>query len=103
MADDKKLEVKSEAKPTGSFFAHPDPFVEIVWTILGLLILGYILNALFSGVLAIFSGEYLFISSQTSPICLAFLIQNGRKMKVTRKLAIIGIINNKLAILSHGR
>jgi len=58
MADDKKLEVKSEAKPTGSFFAHPDPFVEIVWTILALVVIFYILNALFSGIFTVFSGDY---------------------------------------------
>lgn len=54
MADDKK----PDAKPSGSFFSHPDPFVEIVWTLLALFILAYLANAFISALQAIFSGDY---------------------------------------------
>lgn len=55
MADEKKPEAKPAAP---SMFAHPDPFVEIVWTILALLILAGVLATLLSGVLDVFSGGY---------------------------------------------
>ncbi|MFA5889256.1 MAG: hypothetical protein WCW47_03465 [Candidatus Paceibacterota bacterium] len=41
MADEKKPEVKP-AEP--SWFAHPDPFVEIVWAIVTIFIILYLLN-----------------------------------------------------------
>lgn len=55
MADEKKPEAKPAAP---SLFAHPDPFVEIVWTILALLILAGVITTLLSGVLDVFSGGY---------------------------------------------
>ncbi len=59
MADDKKEE--SPAKP--SLFAHPDPFVEIVWTILTILVILYLLNgfvAFFTSSTPYFSGGVAF-------------------------------------------
>jgi hypothetical protein len=59
MADEKKPEGKPDAKaapaPSGfSFFApHPDPFVEIVWGIMMLLLIIFVLNA----ILRMFSGS----------------------------------------------
>lgn len=58
MADDKKPDAKSAPAPSGSFFSHPDPFVEIVWIVLALIVLLYLLNALLLGILPIFSGDY---------------------------------------------
>ena len=53
MADEKKPEAKSEAP---SLFSHPDPFVEIVWSIVVLLIIVYVINAILA---ALFSGNFL--------------------------------------------
>lgn len=46
MADERKPEEKPVARV--SFFSHPDPFVEIVWTILAFLVIVYIINAIAS-------------------------------------------------------
>lgn len=40
MADEKK----PESAPPPSLLAHPDPFVQIVWTILAILLITYLLN-----------------------------------------------------------
>ena len=58
MADDKKPDAKPAPAPPASFFSHPDPFVEVVWIILALVVLSYLLNAFLSGILPIFSGDY---------------------------------------------
>ncbi len=54
MADEKKPEEKPTAQ--SSFFSHPDPFVEITWSLLAFLVIIYIINAVAS---AIFSDQAL--------------------------------------------
>ncbi len=47
MADEKKPEAKPEARPV-LFAPHPDPFVEVVWGILTLLVIVYLINGFLS-------------------------------------------------------
>ena len=61
MADEKKPDAKAPAPaPVATptlFGPHPDPFVEIVWNVLVLLIIVYFINAIVSYINSIFSSS----------------------------------------------
>ena len=59
MADDKKRDAKAPPKPEGSFFSHPDPFIQIVWTFLALLIIAYLISAFLTMIVDVINGRYL--------------------------------------------
>lgn len=110
MADDKK----PEAKPSGGFFfSHPDPFVEIVWIILSLLILSYFVSAFANVFLGLLNGGYTssalasglrgialsifyYILSLKYLFFLFYLILAGCIFHLLKKINALRLIENKL-------
>lgn len=67
MADDKKSDAKGAPAPAGSFFAHPDPFVEIVWLVISILLIIYFLNGFVSFLTSGGVLRYFGLGSNTAP------------------------------------